>query len=132
MSTRIRVGTVKRMESSPKAEPGWYPDVENAEYQRYWDGERWTQHIAPNGARPPTTAAAPPERDSRPCPYCTTAIPREAMRCTSCNGVIKYCPLCRQNVGVTTRQKFVGLPRGVSQTQYRCIRCGRVVDGPRF
>ena len=27
--------------------PGWYSDPEVPGQQRYWDGERWTEHVAP-------------------------------------------------------------------------------------
>ncbi len=40
------------------AAPGWYPDTTMAGTQRYWDGQRWTEHRAPLGAPP---AAAPPQ-----------------------------------------------------------------------
>src|SRR5215216_4957698 len=26
---------------------GWYPDTQNPQLQRYWDGSQWTQHTAP-------------------------------------------------------------------------------------
>lgn len=29
------------------ARPGWYPHPTMADTQRYWDGEAWTDHIAP-------------------------------------------------------------------------------------
>jgi hypothetical protein len=31
--------------SEPTAPAGWYPDPLSAAEQRYWDGERWTNHI---------------------------------------------------------------------------------------
>jgi uncharacterized protein (AIM24 family) len=34
----------------------WYPDPQDASLQRYWDGERWTEHTAPAAA-----AASPTE-----------------------------------------------------------------------
>lgn len=37
------------------AEPGWYP-VQGG--QRYWDGQAWTDHIAP-AAQPVTIAVDP-------------------------------------------------------------------------
>ncbi|MBL5973928.1 MAG: DUF2510 domain-containing protein [Candidatus Leucobacter sulfamidivorax] len=27
--------------------PGWYPDPYDSQVQRYWDGERWTEHTHP-------------------------------------------------------------------------------------
>lgn len=27
--------------------PGWYPDSQMAGTQRYWDGARWTEQVAP-------------------------------------------------------------------------------------
>jgi len=34
---------------------GWYPQPDGR--QRYWDGEQWTEHFAPNAATPVTTPA---------------------------------------------------------------------------
>jgi Protein of unknown function (DUF2510) len=34
--------------------PGWYPNPDNPQAQRYWDGAQWTDHEAP------AVAAAPP------------------------------------------------------------------------
>lgn len=33
--------------SRPAAPPGWYPHPSMAGTQRYWDGARWTDHVAP-------------------------------------------------------------------------------------
>jgi uncharacterized membrane protein YhaH (DUF805 family) len=41
--------------SRPKARPGWYPHPRMADTQRYWDGERWTSHIAPMAPKPTVT-----------------------------------------------------------------------------
>jgi len=38
-------------DQSPPA--GWYPHPSMANTQRYWDGERWTDHIAPQGTPAP-------------------------------------------------------------------------------
>lgn len=34
---------------APRPGPGWFVD-EQAGVQRYWDGERWTEHTAPLGS----------------------------------------------------------------------------------
>lgn len=34
-------------EQRKKAAPGWYPHPSMAATQRYWDGENWTDNIAP-------------------------------------------------------------------------------------
>lgn len=34
-------------EQRRKAPPGWYPHPSMAETKRYWDGEAWTDNIAP-------------------------------------------------------------------------------------
>ncbi len=31
----------------PSAPAGWYPEVTRQGTQRYWDGSRWTEHLAP-------------------------------------------------------------------------------------
>jgi hypothetical protein len=39
---------------------GWYPDPQDPQQQRYWDGSAWTEHLAPGAyvASPPTPPAA--------------------------------------------------------------------------
>lgn len=36
-----------------KAAPGWYTDPKMAGTQRYWDGARWTENVAPVAPPPP-------------------------------------------------------------------------------
>lgn len=43
-----------------KPAPGWYPHKTMADTQRYWDGEAWTDHIAPSGASRPGGPAPQP------------------------------------------------------------------------
>lgn len=44
---------------------GWYPNPDNAEQQRWWDGSAWTEHVAVGApivpGYEPRPAAAPPE-----------------------------------------------------------------------
>ena len=42
---------------APGPQPGWYPDPELTETQRYWDGERFTENRAP--------LASPSARDEK-------------------------------------------------------------------
>ena len=42
--------------STPQAPAGWYDDGQHPGRQRYWDGERWTEHFHP----PIAPAAVPP------------------------------------------------------------------------
>lgn len=70
--------------------------------------------------------------ETRDCPYCFEQIPEEATRCKHCAGKLWPCPKCLDNVGVVTKQKFVGLLRGGTKEQRRCMDCGTVVDGPRW
>ena len=44
-------------EAGPRAAPGWYPDPELVNTQRYWDGERWLEHRAPAPQRTNTPMA---------------------------------------------------------------------------
>ncbi len=44
------------------AEPGWYPDTTMAGTQRYWDGTRWTEHVAPLARPTETPVVTPPRR----------------------------------------------------------------------
>ncbi|RMH78760.1 MAG: DUF2510 domain-containing protein [Actinomyces sp.] len=43
---------------------GWYPDPENLDQLRYWDGAAWTEHRAPahhgTGTAPPVTSRPDP------------------------------------------------------------------------
>jgi hypothetical protein len=34
-------------EDAPAAPPGWYPDPKMADTRRYWNGESWSEHVAP-------------------------------------------------------------------------------------
>lgn len=36
----------------PAVPAGWYPDPNNAQLQRYWDGGSWTDHTAPLPQQP--------------------------------------------------------------------------------
>lgn len=39
-------------EQPPNATPaGWYPHPTMAGTQAYWDGEKWTDHVAPDTAK---------------------------------------------------------------------------------
>lgn len=69
---------------------------------------------------------------TRSCDYCTSEIPEQATRCPQCSGEFRRCPAEGRLVGMTTKQKFVGVLRGGTKTQYRCMHCDRVLDGPRF
>ncbi len=37
---------------------GWYPDPADESKIRYWDGERWTEHVADRVASAPTDSQA--------------------------------------------------------------------------
>ena len=41
-------------DTSPPPPPpaGWYPDPGGGSSQRYWDGQRWTEHTAPTPSSP--------------------------------------------------------------------------------
>ncbi|MBV9592228.1 MAG: CPBP family intramembrane metalloprotease [Actinobacteria bacterium] len=66
----------------PAAPPAWYPDPTGAAQLRYFDGWRWTAHVA---AYPPTAASGPPalersvarmrEIDARPFGWRPVAVP---------------------------------------------------------
>lgn len=46
-------------ESTPSGPaPGWYPDPKMAGTQRYWDGDDWSDHVAPLGAPPAANGSA--------------------------------------------------------------------------
>lgn len=124
---------------APQAPPGWHTDPQNPSQLRYWDGQSWTEHTAPVDAPPPPVApkTAPGEdeetdEETIECAYCTRSISSVALRCEHCGGDFRYCKRCDDLVGVTSRQKFVGLLRGGTKTQYNCIDCGYTLDGPRW
>lgn len=37
----------------------WYPDPHNPAFVRYWDGQQWTQHVAPRQGATPSPQARP-------------------------------------------------------------------------
>lgn len=69
---------------------------------------------------------------TRTCDYCRSEIAAEATRCPHCAGEFRYCRTDGRLVGVTAKEKFVGLLRGGKKTQLRCVICGDVLEGPRF
>lgn len=109
--------------SEPAA--GWYDDPELVNTRRYWDGENWTEH---RQEKPEPQA----ESATRPCPYCTQPMAPAARRCPSCSGELYFCPKDQEWVGVNSKSINVGLLRGGRQMRHRCMRCDRVVAGPRF
>lgn len=108
------------------APAGWYPDSVPGR-QRYWDGRAWAITTRPVPDVPPAADAS-----QRPCPYCTTPMPTMASRCTACSGQLRFCKRCKAQMGTHSKQKFVGLARGGSKEQQRCMGCNAVLDGPRF
>jgi Protein of unknown function (DUF2510) len=44
------------MLETPHPSAGWYPHPKMVDTMAYWDGERWTDHVAPGGARQPVSA----------------------------------------------------------------------------
>lgn len=36
----------------PSTAPGWYPDLSNVGWLRWWDGRQWTVHVSPIPYRP--------------------------------------------------------------------------------
>lgn len=111
--------------SNPPA--GWYDDPELVNTRRYWDGQVWTEHRLEKAAVAPATAG-----ETKPCPYCSSAMSVAATRCPACSGELKYCHKDEAWVGVRAKQINVGLARGSTRMQYRCLRCNKVVEGPRF
>lgn len=72
------------------------------------------------------------DQATRACPYCMSEIPAQALRCRHCSGELRHCDRCGDLRGTTSKQKFVGMLRGGTKTQYRCMVCDKVLDGPRF
>lgn len=121
----------------PWAKAGWYPHPDMVATVRYWDGDAWTNHIAPAGSAPtPATVREPavPKRAAatRSCPYCAEQMAAGATRCQLCSGELRFCSHCKQNVGTISKQKLVGVLRGGMKARVSCMRCGRTLDGPRL
>ena len=59
------------MSGEPR-EPGWYPDRNDPEYNRYWNGRAWTARRHPVGSPPPVivdrTSPGPHAATDRPTP----------------------------------------------------------------
>ena len=55
------LGTVRAMTAATP--PNWYPDPQNASFVRWWDGQRWTEHVQP----------VAPERIQSPTPQPSTS-----------------------------------------------------------
>lgn len=47
---------IPRMTQGQTAPAGWYPHPEMASTLRYWDGQAWTEHIAPAASKPSAPA----------------------------------------------------------------------------
>lgn len=43
-------GPATSSSSEPAGEPGWFPDPQRRHEHRWWDGSRWTSHVADHGA----------------------------------------------------------------------------------
>jgi Protein of unknown function (DUF2510) len=64
-------------------EPGWYDDPEDAQGQRYWDGQQWTRHRHPKPisqpppptGKPAQSAPPPPPPGTPPSPYQQARLP---------------------------------------------------------
>jgi resuscitation-promoting factor RpfB len=47
--------------TNPLAPPGWYPDYQNPQQLRYWDGVKWSEHT--HAARPGVVPSGPARTD---------------------------------------------------------------------
>jgi len=47
--------------SSPPPPPGWYPDPSGTPGNRWWDGQRWTEHVQQAQPAPVQVQQAPPQ-----------------------------------------------------------------------
>lgn len=63
-------------ESEPRglSPPGWYPDPSGVSGQRYWDGNRWTEHVS--GGLPPAPTVEP-ARPTAPSQTPPATVPTE-------------------------------------------------------
>lgn len=49
----------------PNPGPGWYPDPSGAQTQRYFDGGKWTERLAPFNTPPPQQPRQTPAKSPR-------------------------------------------------------------------
>lgn len=54
-----RAGYAARMDDEATRSPGWYPDEAMPGSQRYWDGDTWTEHVAPLATVPAPPSEGP-------------------------------------------------------------------------
>lgn len=54
---------------------GWYPNPQNPNEQRYWDGTAWTDHVAPLNVPEPTVILPAPEPPPPSAPAAPTSGP---------------------------------------------------------
>ena len=62
LGARARFVSVDVTDETPCAPAGWYPNPLIPGQQRYWDGNRWTEHNAPLDPPPPPIPRQPRER----------------------------------------------------------------------
>lgn len=71
--------TAPAQSNAPAA--GWYPDVHNAGWRRYWDGTAWTDRREPD---PAAASQAPPVNTPTYCRACGKEVDPRAVVCPSC------------------------------------------------
>ena len=64
------------------------------------------------------------------CPYCREEIHDESKKCKHCGGDLYHCPDCNKMVGVSKKDKWVGMARGGHQETGSCLNCGKQLFGP--
>jgi uncharacterized protein YxjI len=63
LSTPRSVGTIGRVTNTDATPPAWHPDPFRRHELRWWDGNRWTEHVSTSGTTqldPPTPAPEVP------------------------------------------------------------------------
>jgi len=62
---------------------GWFPQPDGQ--QRYWDGEQWTEHVAPGPAPVTTPGGSWSGFESLvPCKTCKSPVSMKASACPNC------------------------------------------------
>lgn len=112
------------------SDPGWYPDTRNAGIQRYWDGQQWTEHVAPLHQPVQQVVVSQPARGGKTGPSLRR---RRLSKAGGQTAAGLACPRCGSSQFTAKRSKkgkvigVVTVGVGVllaPKSQVKCVACG--------